>query len=75
MRVIFILKSASGWGNVKKLSSMHVLLAGEYVFFFFVLLAGEILKKLKMLKVGGTMFVSRVCTNIVAPTFNILTFF
>ena len=45
------------------------------VFFFEnVLLAGEILKKLKMLKVGGTMFVSRVCTNIVPPTFNIFNF-
>ena len=40
-----------------------------------MLLAGEILKKLKMLKVGGTMFVSRVCTNIVPPTFNIFNFF
>ena len=54
-----------------------MLLAGEMlkVFFENVLLAGEILKKLKMLKVGGTMFVSRVCTNIVPPTFNIFNFF
>ena len=63
---------------------INMLLAGEmlkffffFFFFFFenVLLAGEILKKLKMLKVGGTMFVSRVCTNIVPPTFNIFNFF
>ena len=59
-----------------------MLLAGEMlkVFFFFfffenVLLAGEILKKLKMLKVGGTMFVHTRLTNIVPPTFNIFNFF
>ena len=59
----FFFENASGWGNVKS------------VFFENVLLAGEILKKLKMLKVGGTMFVSRMCTNIVPPTFNIFNFF
>ena len=59
---ILFFENASGWGNVKS-------------FFENVLLAGEILKKLKMLKVGGTMFVSRVCTNIVPPTFNIFNFF
>ena len=57
----FFFENASGWGNVKS-------------FFEDVLLAGEILKKLKMSKVGGTMFVSRVCTNIVPPTFNIFNF-
>ena len=50
--------NASAWGNVKN-------------FFENVLLAGEILKKLKMLKVGGTMFVHTRLTNIVPPTFNI----
>ena len=66
-----------------KLSAQHgqvisptAYIYGEMFFFFEnVLLAGEILKKLKMLKVGGTMFVSRVCTNIVPPTFNIFNFF
>ena len=58
-----------------------MLLAGEmlkffFFFFFFenVLLAGEILKKLKMLKVGGTMFVHTRLTNIVPPTFTFLIF-
>ena len=40
------MKCASGWGNVKN-------------FFENVPLTGEILKKLKMLKMGGTMFVYR----------------
>ena len=46
-------------------------------FFENVLLAGEILKKLKMLKMGGTMFVHirHQYTNMVPPIFNIFNFF
>ena len=53
---------ASGWGNVKKCFE-NVLLAGEMLKSekptFNISLAGEILKKLKMLKMGWTMFVYR----------------
>ena len=53
---------ASGWGNVKK-------------FFENVLLAGEILNKLKMLNMGGTMFVYRCLVHKhVSPHFNIFNF-
>ena len=58
------MECASGWGNVKN-------------FFENVLLAGEILKEIKMLKMGGTMFVHirHQYTNMVPPIFNIFIFF
>ena len=52
----FFFENASGWGNVK-------------FFFENVLLAGEILKKLKKLKVGGTMFVHTRLTKHSSPHF------
>ena len=58
---------------------INMLLAGEMLKFFFFFFRkwasgwGNS-KKVKNVKRGGTMFVSRVCTNIVPPTFNIFDF-
>ena len=75
------MECASGWGKVTK-KKWNVLLAGEMlnVFFFFffenVLLTGVILKKLKMLKMGGAMFVHirHQYKNMVPPILTFLTF-
>ena len=72
------LSLSSGWGNVKN-KKWNVLLAGEMLKTFFlsenVLVTGEILKRVKMLKMGEPCLCTRHrYTNIAPPIFYILTF-
>ena len=66
-----IFNTSNFWGG-----GGYVLLAGEMLKTFFenVLLAGEILKKLKMLKMGRTMFVYRCLVHKHGSIFNIFNF-